>query len=393
MNILHVVPTFYPATYWGGPIFSLHALCNALAARPGFELKVVTTDAAGPRLAERLNVAEFPVRYAAGYEVYFSRRRWGREISLGLLGQLWAMIRWADVVHLTGTYSFPVIPALLLCRVFGRPVVWSPRGGLQRWAGSSRPWAKLLWERVCNALLVKGRAVLHVTSEKEGKESGLRIPRAEIACVPNGVELPAMPANRRWKPEGRLRLLYMGRLDPKKGIENLLKALVSLSDIDLQLMICGRGVEDYEEKLQRLVAQLRLGGRVRFLGQVDGVNKAHVVFHSDLCVVPSFTENFGMVVAEALAHGVPVIASQGTPWAGLVQRGCGMWVENSPQSLAGAIALMSQSNLELMGDRGRKWMERDFCWRTIAGRISEVYVKLASDQQAQLIDSRNRFQG
>jgi hypothetical protein len=74
MKVLQVTPTYYPATYWGGPIFSTHALCNALATRHDIELRVLTTDAAGPKRAQRLKADAFPTRFPAGYDVYFTRR-------------------------------------------------------------------------------------------------------------------------------------------------------------------------------------------------------------------------------------------------------------------------------------------------------------------------------
>src|SRR5258708_15217888 len=360
INILHVVPAFYPATYWGGPITSLFGLCNSLAARPGLELKVLSTDTAGPRLSERLEVTQFPMRYPAGYDVFFTRRRWGKAVSPGLLTQLWPMIRWADVVHLTGTYSFPVIPTLLLCRMLRKPVVWSPQGALQRWAGSSRPWAKWFWEQLCNALLVKGRSVLHVTSRDEGHKSASRIPRADIACIPNGIDLPILPRARAWKTGGGLHLLYIGRLDPIKGIENLLVALPKVSGVETHLAICGRGATDYEEELQWLVSKLGLREPAPFRGMTHGQAKNPAFLEADLCVVPSFTENFGMVVAEALAHGGPVIASRGTPWAEFETRDSGLWGGNSPESLAKAITAMSQRNLQAMGVKCLQCMETAF---------------------------------
>jgi glycosyltransferase involved in cell wall biosynthesis len=157
-------------------------------------------------------------------------------------------------------------------------------------------------------------------------------------------------------------------------------ALPKVSGIETHLAICGRGATDYEEELQRLVSKLGLAERVHFRGMTHGEEKTRVFFQADLCVVPSFTENFGMVVAEALAHGVPVIASRGTPWAELELRDCGLWVDNSPESLAKAITSMSQRNLQDMGRKGRQWMETAFCWQTIADRVSELYMKLIRKQ-------------
>ncbi len=113
MRILHVTPSFYPATYFGGPIWTTYALCNALAAQTDVELRVLTTDAAGQRASSRVAITDFPAVYPPGYDVYFTRRIAGSATSPGLLARLGKMIGWADAVLLTGTYSFPTIPTLL----------------------------------------------------------------------------------------------------------------------------------------------------------------------------------------------------------------------------------------------------------------------------------------
>jgi len=95
-------------------------------------------------------------------------------------------------------------------------------------------------------------------------------------------------------------------------------------------------------------------------------------------VVPSHSENFGMTIAEALAHGVPVVASRGTPWSDLPARACGWWVENNPEALAGAIREASTADLQSMGEVGRDWMSNEFDWPSIAGRMHDTYKALAS---------------
>src|SRR5262245_31614281 len=112
LRVLHVVPSFYPATYWGGPVYSVHELCNRLAQLDGVVLRVVTTDSAGSRVSDRVPVSVMPTRYPHGYDVYFFRRQAGASTSLGLFRSLPQMVRWADVVHLTGVFSFPTIPTL-----------------------------------------------------------------------------------------------------------------------------------------------------------------------------------------------------------------------------------------------------------------------------------------
>lgn len=295
-----------------------------------------------------------------------------------MFGEMPGLIRWADVVHVTAVYSSPTIPAFLLCRAFGKPVVWSPRGALQRWQASTRPWLKASWDAICRSLIDPDRTVIHATSEEEAEATRRRMSRSRIEIVPNGVDLPELPESRPWVPGGELRLLYLGRLHPIKGIENLLRALASLDDMSVSLRICGAGKSTYVESLRALVQALSLQGRVTFVGEIAADEKSAAFQSADICVVPSFTENFGMVVAESLAHAVPVIAARGTPWADLEQRGCGVWVDNTPAALAGAIGRMKEQNLRVMGQRGRAWMAECFDWNAIAGRMHDCYVSLSS---------------
>lgn len=373
MRVLHITPAFFPATYWGGPIYSVYGLCSALAKLPDVTLRVLTTDSAGPDRSESVEVTSFPMYYPEGYEVFFCRRWWAASVSPGMILRLWSMIRWADVVHLTAVYSPPTIPTLLICRVLGKPVVWSPRGSLQRWEGATRLSLKRAWEWNSNVLINRQSCVLHVTSEQEATDSRTRIPDADIIHIPNGVDIPeALPA-RSWLPDGKLRLLYLGRLHPIKGLENLLRALKALEDETISLAICGSGDEAYSRSLQLLVREFGLERRVSFQGHVTGEKKMKTFMQADVCVVPSFTENFGMVTAEALAHGVPVIASKGTPWAEVEVRGCGLWVENSPERLAEAICSIRSKILPEMGARGRDWMQEEFGWNFIAEKMLNLY--------------------
>jgi len=256
--------------------------------------------------------------------------------------------------------------------------VWSPRGALQasyEWAGAQRRVAKRVWEKVCNGIVKGQRCVLHVTSEGERYASLQLIPAARAEIVPNGVDVPEDEPQRNWRPQDRLRLLFLGRVDRKKGLENLFDALSKFRPTELNLNICGTGDTAYVESLRARVEASGLAPMVNFRGHVDGEEKTEAFAQADVCVVPSHNENFGMVVAEALAHGVPVIASTGTPWAAVVDQGCGYWVPNDPDSLVHALRAIRQEDLESMGKRGRAWMRREFTWATIAGRMHEIYAQ------------------
>ena len=336
---------------------------------PGVELRVLTTDSDGP---DRIPVERVPTQLPAGYDVYYCRRWLPPDIAPGMFLRLPSLIRWADVVHLTSVYSASTIPTLALCCLYRKPVVWSTRGALQRWEGSTRTTIKRIWEKLCNALCKPERVVLHVTSEAEKLESVKRISNAQAVVIPNGIEVPQANGVKEQRKNEGLRILYLGRLHPIKGIENLLRAMPALKT-EAQLSICGDGDSAYQKQLKSLAHELGLNGRVRFHGRIDGEAKEQQFRETDLCVVPSFKENFCIVVAEALARGVPVIASRGTPWQRLVEMGCGLWVDNSSEELSKAMDEAASLPLREMGRRGREWMGREYSWQTIAEQMVGQY--------------------
>lgn len=373
MKVLFISPSFHPATYYGGPIPINYAFCNSLAKTEQLQLRVLTTDADGP--SKRIAVQSIPETLKEGYEVYYCRRAFRPDISPGLLLRLFRMIREADIVHLNGVYSFTTVPTLALCRLLQRPVVWSPLGALQRWPGTTRKTTKRLWERICNSFCNPERVVLHVTSEEERVESIRRISRASAVVIRNGVEIPKLNGDKSFRQGDGMRLLYMGRLHPIKGIENLLHALTMVK-INVKLSICGEGDSDYQTRLQSLVTELELSDRVQFHGRVDEEVKELQFRDADLCIVPSFKESFCTVVVESLARGVPVIASQGAPWQRIEEMNCGMWVANDPEDLARAIEQAVNMPLREMGLRGQKWMEHEYSWSSVVEEMIEQYRSL-----------------
>jgi len=183
-----------------------------------------------------------------------------------------------------------------------------------------------------------------------------------------------------------LRLLYLGRLDAKKGIENLIDACKLLATHDgpeWSLTIAGAGDPQYTSTLVQRIHEAGLAPdenasvrKVRMVGEVIGAAKDIHFENADVLILPSYTENFSVVVAEALAREVPVIASTGTPWNRLEQQGCGLSVKNDPQSLATAITRISHLPLCDMGQRGRRWMKQEFSGADTAQRMVGCYVDL-----------------
>jgi glycosyltransferase involved in cell wall biosynthesis len=379
LKILHVSPYFMPARAYGGSVESLYRLCLNLA-RLGCDVRALATNGNG--LGKVLEVQPgSQVAVAAGFEVTYTGRIARHSVSPGLLMRLPFEIRHADVVHLTGVYWFTTIPTLLACKVMGKPLVWSPRGELLRWRGSRGRMAKRIWELVCR--LAAPRAImLHLGSESERSASLSRFPRFPSTVIPNAVRTPAN--FKRAKSHGILRLGYIGRLHPKKGIENLVQACRILKDqgATCSLIIAGSGRARYASWLERKIAALRLDDVVRMVGEIHGKAKREFFESLDMLLVPSHGESFASAVTEALAYGVPVIASRATPWSRLAEKGCGLWVDNSPESLAEAIVRMSAMALDEMGLRGREWMTAEFSWDTVAREVCNAYSAMLRGEPA-----------
>lgn len=375
LRVLHVSPTYYPATYFGGPIFSTRAICDNVASDETFSIEVLTTNAAGSKRSEELSLPSNPVRFPAGYDVYYAKRRFVTSVSIELLRRLPGLIRKAQVVHLTGTYSFPTIPTLLLANIYRKPVIWSPRGALQatqEWAGAPNRQAKFLFELICRPLCGR-RTVLHVTSTQEKSLSTRRLRNVEAVIIPNSVDVPSDLPLREWRPEGRLRLMFLSRIHQKKGIENLLTSMTLLPEW-VSLDVYGDGDKEYVIQIKDMAQKLALGERVTFHGQLNEHGKRQAFAGADVFILPTYSENYGIAVAEALAHGVPVITTKYAPWGGIAQRSCGLWLDdNKPDTLKEAIVQICNTDLPGAGMRGRQWMQEDYSARTMADRFKALY--------------------
>jgi glycosyltransferase involved in cell wall biosynthesis len=375
LRILHVAPSFYPASYWGGPIWSTKAICDGIAALPDFDLRVLTTDAAGPNVQDRVEPVALP------YPATYARRIAGHSIAPGLLARLPAAMAWADVVHLTGTYSAPTLPVLGMAKLLSKPIIWSPRGALQAtqdWAGAPHHGTKHLFERAAQ-LLRPAHSVLHVTASAEAGQSVARLGDISTVTIPNCVDIPQLIAPRDDR-EGQ-RLLYLGRLHPKKGLLELCAAMEALPD-GFTLDVYGTGDAAFVAQLQHKAVQSQ--GRIRLHGHVEGAAKAAAFAAADLFVLPSHSENFGIAVAEAMAHSVPVLTTTATPWQAVEQMGCGRCIDLSHDDLAQEIAAMFTQNLPEMGARARVWMRRDFSTEAMVSAFADLYRSLATLADARM---------
>lgn len=289
-----------------------------------------------------------------------------------------------DVIDVQGLWAYPALACLRHYKKTGTPYVVTPRGMLDPWARERSWWKKRAVRAWFQDSHLFQAACLRATSEMEAehfRDAGLRKP---IAIVANGVEVPrSLPAR---IEQDRKRLLFLSRIHPKKGIITLLRAWAAIEAAhpDWDLIIAGPDELDHTFEMQNLARRLGVQ-RVKWPGAVYGEAKSVLYRSADCFVLPTHAENFGLVVAEALAHGVPVITTRNAPWEGLRLNQCGWWIELDEtilrQTLEHSFSL-PQTQLRAMGVQGRAWMERDFNWCDIADRMIDVYQWIHFGQSA-----------
>ncbi len=283
-----------------------------------------------------------------------------------------------DLVHLHGLWKYPSLAVWRWARQTNRPLIISPHGMLEPWAlhqsKTQKLVANLLYQRACLqiAKCIRATSAQELTSIRQ---AGFRNP---VALVPNGVELPHLPPRPNPEPTiaKRRRVLFLSRIHPKKGLLNLVEAWSTLRPRHWELLIVGPVEVGHLAEVQRAVASHALQDSVSFGGPVWGESRNAVYQSADLFVLPSFSENFGLVIAEALANGLPVITTHATPWRELSEHHCGWWsdVGIAPliESLKEAFA-MSAAELRQMGNRGRKLIESQYAWEPLGLQMAAVY--------------------
>jgi glycosyltransferase involved in cell wall biosynthesis len=376
-SVLQVVPSVNPGT--GGPSASVPGLAAALA-RAG--VKGIVVSLWYSELGAPVEEAGVNYQYVVPSAVGRLLRGWSPALSRKVV----ASAKTADVVHSHALWMIPGIYARQAAAQFGLPLVISPRGMLDPWALRRSRWRKWVAAAAYENRNLRYAQVIHATSELEAqsiRRYGLRQP---IAVLPNGIEIPsaelpprAVLESRFPELRGKRWLLFLGRLDPKKGVDLLLRIWRDVSSRfpDWQLVIAGPALGGFGARMVATVAgDAVLRGRTTFTGMLQGAEKHTALAHAELSVLPTHGENFGLAIAESLAHGTPAITTTAAPWSDLVDRECGWWVEPvEGLVLAALVDAMSRPAIELaeMGERGRAMVLDKLSWAAIADQWIGVY--------------------
>jgi glycosyltransferase involved in cell wall biosynthesis len=378
LKILHVVASYLPAVRYGGTIVSVHGLCRALAQR-GHEVHVFTTSVDGDRDSDVPH--EAPVTIDGVTVWYFRSPRFRRLYwAPGMRRMLRRHVGEFDLVHTHAIFLWPLWTAARVAQQAGVPYVVSPRGMLEKQLieQKSAIWKAGLIGFVEKRTLEQAAAV-HMTSAREAEQAaafGFQLRAVRI--IPNGVSLDA-PAGRVSEGIGMIAnagpfALFLGRVNWKKGLDRLIPALAQAPG--LRLVIAGNDEEEYTLVVDDLARRAGVGDRVIFTGPIHGADKAALLSSARLLVLPSYSENFGNVVVEAMAAGCPVVVTREVGIAEAVeQAGAGLVVDGGARELGNAIASLADDDRQRreMGARGRAAVAAQFSWPAVAERMEELY--------------------
>ena len=385
LKVLHVIPSI--AARYGGPSQAIRFMCKALASHDGVHVELATTDADGARrnCAPTEVPGEFPVHVF--HRTFSERWKYSRDLVVWLRKHVAEF----DLLHIHGLWNHAAYAAAHAARTAGVPYIVRPAGMLSKYSLGHRAWMKRLSWAFAEKAIVSGASAFHATTQAEADDVKSVWSAARTFVVPNGVDDAAfsIPIDRETVRQKlfadrppRPIVLFLSRLHPKKGVVDLLlPAFAALSNRPLLVLAGGPDDHDpaYARQVEASVAELALNDDVVVWGAVSGQDRWSLIDAADVFVLPSHSENFGIVVAEAMARGCPVIVTDGVQLHDLVSSArAGFVVARDAAALEHAICeFFREENLwpELRRN-AREAADVGFQWPSVAGQLVRMYMKI-----------------
>lgn len=369
MKIIHLVSSIDAST--GGPARSITASIQGVKSLSQYKLKLNCGHSDTPIygiLEDGHDVVDFFEFNSFGY---LKGLNFGKEdVS-------------RTILHGHGIWEMPIHQLASQARKLKIPYIISPHGMLEPWALSQGSCKKKIALRLYQMKDLKQAFCLHATSNMEAnalRDLGVKNP---IAIIPNSVELPniikSLDLNAIKSNKSHNKILFLSRIHPKKGIENLIEAWARIPGSlknGWTLEIVGNGDPIYIQKLKNIISIKGLQHSVQILDPVYGDRKNDVYLSADFFVLPTYSENFGMVVAEAMSFGIPVITTKGAPWEELQTHNAGWWIDIGVDPLTKALSeamITPKEKLVEMGQNGRKIIEEKYSIEKVSKQMIELY--------------------
>jgi len=384
MKVLHVIPSLSRGE--GGPTMALCLMERALTAQ-GVTVETATTNDDGPGKRNGKPCGQ-PLQENGVTRWYFRKSADFYKPSPQFARWIASKAADYDLIHIHALFSFTSIAAAWAAHRADVPYVVRPLGTLNAYGMQERrPWLKRLSLRFAEGRVLRRAAAVHFTSDQEAAEAadlGIPITAAVIPLGVDGDDRPE-PGNEGLGPGGERHLrpcvLFLSRLDAKKNLEGLLDAIATLKSEfpGLSLLVAGNGAPDYVASLKARAACLGLADCVDWAGHLEGSAKAAAFARADVFALPSYSENFGIAAAEALAQGLPCVLGRGVALAKDVAAArAGVEVLTDSASIAAGLRFIiaTKEGMALMSANARQLALERFSARAMGANLKLLYTDI-----------------
>jgi glycosyltransferase involved in cell wall biosynthesis len=402
MRILHITPSYLPAYEFGGPVKTVHELCAALVKK-GIDVSVFTTNITledrkdievnKEYIKDGVKVTYFPISFPGQY-CYSAR----------LAETLNRRIQDFDIIHLHSVYRYTTLAGAGLCQRHNKPYILNPFGALDPSMIKLRSsFKKSLYIKLIESRAINGAKAIHVASQYEKENFEKLNFKTPAIIIPRGINLSEYSDSVKYQylkrkyPElsGKKIILFLGRIHQKKGF-NLLAAAFKrvVNQNDAILVVAGWGEGGYVDKVKRLFKGYGICENVIFTNMLLGEDKLSAFFSSDIFILPSYGENFGIAALEAMACGLPVVT---TDCVGLSpdidEYKAGIITDCDAVEIAEALhSLLDSEDLrKSMGENGKRLVRDRFTLDKMAGRMFDMYKTVLSYENITNKTSGNVF--
>lgn len=415
MKVLHIVSGIDPKS--GGPTRSITGLCRGLA-QEGVETHLFVSSP----VHELQNPSGVLCHKGRGESFALARE----DIELVIQEVK------PNILHIHGLWVLVNHAATQLALKYNIPFILAPRGMLEPWSLQQKKWKKQIALWLYQRKDIERATALHATATSEAEQFRNLGFKQAIIISPNGVTFPATMPNRSTRSDGKKVFLFISRIHPKKGLIELVEAWAEIkkqlavggwqsavrgqrsSDFTLptnELMnhstnallnwhieYAGPDYDGHLETVQKRIKTLGIEDDFTYLGNLDDQEKWNAYRRANIFVLPTYSENFGIVIAESLYAGIPVITTKGTPWPELLGNSdspddlckdnfrtspgrCGWWIDIGVEPLVQALRdamKMGDETRQVMGENGRQLVEEKYSWPAIAADMKRAYAWILS---------------
>ena len=382
MRVCLVSSSFYPAIFYGGPVSSTWDLSKKMGEK-GIEMYVSTTNANGKKKLTGVNTKKH-IKQAKNVFVRYYNEQITNFFSISFIFGVFSDIKNSDVVYIQYLYHYTVLFSLFYSFFLGKKIVICPRGSMSKYTFKNK---KSIWKRFWLFLVVKPfskKVLWHASSYLEKQDILSHFPDVNVQIVSDGIDFDSFQNQNRIENTEILKkylgtdfkevseiLFSMGRLHDIKRFDVLIHAfsIYVKENKNSKLLIAG-GDDGNKIKLQKLIYKLKLSDSVFLIGLINFEQKKELLTNCTVFSLCSEFESFGIVVAEALACGTPVIVSDKTHWKDVEKNKCGIFAKNQKEEISRALFQVKESNfLEI---DCKRYVKNNFDWNI----VTENFLKL-----------------